>query len=163
MEEPADCAVPLKSGAVTARAAGEFRRTAGERSDQRVSWERSDEAFFAAGACHILAWACRDAFPEQPVGLAAMMDADQRHVVHVYATWHRWAYDFSGWHPESELLAVNTDFEGYRIQRAGIPTDLADFCADHLHRMPHQYWRDPVPRARAYLGRHTPPWAPHAG
>jgi len=38
------------------RPAGMFRRTPEERADQEVSWRRTDQAFFAAGACHILAW-----------------------------------------------------------------------------------------------------------
>ncbi|MFE2612861.1 hypothetical protein ACFXA2_04510 [Micromonospora chalcea] len=37
-------------------AAGVFRRTPQERADQRLAWERADQPFFAAGACHILAW-----------------------------------------------------------------------------------------------------------
>ncbi|MEV4622240.1 hypothetical protein AB0J74_26450 [Asanoa sp. NPDC049573] len=67
------------------RAAGEFRRTPLERSDQRVSWQRPDQA-------------------------------------------------------------------------VPITVGLAAFCAGHVHRMPHGYWDDPLPRARAYLRRRTPPW-----
>lgn len=142
-----------------ARAAGSLRRTPIERSDQRVSWERSDEAFFAAGACHILAWACRDSYPERSLQLAAMVTADKRQVLHVYATWDRWAFDYSGWNLESELLAANADFERVPLEKAEINVDLAGFCAEHLHRMPHQYWQDPLPRARDYLSRHVPPWS----
>ncbi|MBE1611454.1 hypothetical protein [Actinopolymorpha pittospori] len=32
-----------------------YRRTPAQRADQRLAWERPDEAFFASGACHILA------------------------------------------------------------------------------------------------------------
>ena len=37
-------------------AAVAFARTAEEREDPRRLWARSDRAFFAAGACHILAF-----------------------------------------------------------------------------------------------------------
>lgn len=101
---------------------------------------------------------CRDSHPDQSIGLAAMLRADERHIVHVYATWSHWAFDYSGWNRESQLLAVNAEFEGLALQRIEITAGLAEFCATHLHRMPHQYWQDPLPRTRDYVNRHAPPW-----
>jgi hypothetical protein len=40
-----------------------------------------------------------------------------------------------------------------------VTTDLANFCEEQHHRMPHQYWHDPLPRARDYVARFPPPWA----
>jgi hypothetical protein len=142
-----------------AEAAGTYRRTPLERADQRISWERADEAFFASGACHILAWACRDRYPQQAISLAALFPAGQGQPLHVYAIWRTWAFDFSGWNREPELLAANAAFEGYPMERADITVDLAEFCETYTHRRPHQYWRDPLPRARDYLSRHSPPWS----
>ncbi|MBB3042503.1 hypothetical protein KM427_02500 [Nocardioides sp. LMS-CY] len=144
---------------MTATAAGVFRRTALERADQRVAWERSDQAFFAAGACHILAWTCRESYPEEPIGIAAVRFPGERQVFHAFATWNGWAFDHSGWNREGDLLAANADFEGGPLEVVEIDADLAEFCDEHYSRMPHQYWRDPRPRARAYLGLHSPPWA----
>ncbi|WP_406062271.1 hypothetical protein [Micromonospora sp. NBC_00860] len=144
---------------MAAEAAGAFRRTAIERSDQRVAWERADKAFFAAGACHVLAWVCRDSYPDRSIEVAAVRLAGDLQILHVYAIWAGWAFDHSGWNPEPLLLAVNADFEGHPLERIGIAVDLAEFCGDHHHRMPDQYWRDPLPRARQYVGRYTPPWA----
>lgn len=141
-----------------ASAAGEFRRTPRERASQQVSWQRSDQAFFASGACHILAWSCRDAHPQQPIGVAAMRFPAESCAFHVYATWAGWAFDHSGWNPEPELLAVNSAFEGRPVERIEVGLDLASFCAAHDSRMPHQYWRDPWPRARAYVAGYVPPW-----
>lgn len=143
---------------MVAEAAGRFRRTPIERSDQRVSWERTDQAFFAAGACHILAAVCRETYPDRAIGLTAMFMAGEEHPSHVYATWEGWAFDFSGWSSEPELLTVNADFEGRPIRNAEITGELTDFCERHHHRLPHQYWRDPLPRARDYLARFAPPW-----
>lgn len=148
----------LASVDVVAIAAGRFRRTPLERSDQRVSWERADQAFFAAGACHILAWACRDSHSDRGVELAAVKFVGEHEVFHAIATWDGWAYDHSGWNPEPELLAVNEAFEGHPIERVTITASLAVFCAEHHHRMPDQYWRDPMPRARKYVARGEPPW-----
>lgn len=141
-----------------AKAAGAFRRTPAERADQRLSWERPDQAFFAAGACHVLAWVCREAYPDEPVGIAALRLQGERQVFHTYATWDGWAFDHAGWHPEPDLLAVNRAFERRPLERVEITVGLADFCEEHHHRMPDQYWQDPLPRARSYVARHVPPW-----
>ncbi|WP_091607485.1 hypothetical protein [Micromonospora mirobrigensis] len=144
---------------MVATAAGRFRRTPIERADQRVAWERSDQAFFAAGACHILAWTCRDSFPDRRIDLAGVRYVGDPQVFHVWAVRDGWAYDHSGWNPEPELLAANAAFEDRPLERVALGDDLAEFCAAHHSRLPHQYWGDPLPRARAYLSRHTPPWA----
>ena len=126
---PAATAADIRPGAlVVAQAAGRFRRTALERVDQRVSWERSDQAFFAAGACHVLAWVCRDLNRDRAVGVAAVRFAGEQRVFHTYATWHGWAFDHAGWNPESELLAVNAEFEGRPVERITITDSLAEFC-----------------------------------
>ncbi|MFU8875031.1 hypothetical protein [Micromonospora sp. SL4-19] len=144
---------------MAAEAAGAFRRTAIERSDQRVAWERTDQAFFASGACHILAWVCRDSYPARSIEIAGVRLAGERQVFHTYAAWGGWAFDHSGWNPEPQLLVVNTDFEGHPLERVKIIEGLAEFCEKHHHRMPNQYWHDPILRARDYLGRYLPPWA----
>ena len=141
-----------------AEAAGAFRRTAIERSDQRISWERSDQAFFAAGACHILAWVCRESYPDRPIEIVGVRPADGWQVFHVYARCDGWAFDHSGWNPEPELLAANITFEGQPLESVTIVESLAEFCERHYSRLPHQYWRDPIPRARDYLSRYPPPW-----
>jgi hypothetical protein len=144
---------------MAAIAAGVFRRTPIERSDQRVSWERPDQAFFASGACHILAYTCRDAFPDQPIELAAMFMLGEQHPLHVYAVRDGQAFDSSGWNPEEELRQANRDFEGRPIERVPVTVSLAELGQQHPLRMPHQYWCDPLPRARAYVDRFAPPWA----
>jgi hypothetical protein len=140
------------------QAAGIFRRTPLERSSQQVSWDRADQAFFAAGACHVLAWTCRATYADQPIGLCGLRFAGEPHVFHVYATWAEWAFDHSGWHLERDLLAANRAFEGRSIEQVPVGPDLTTFCDQHYSRMPAQYWQDPVPRARLYLDRFAPPW-----
>lgn len=139
-------------------AAGVYRRTQAERDDQRLSWIRSDRAFFASGACHILAWACREAYPGRAVGIAAMRFVGEPRPFHAYATWRDSGFDHSGWNAESDLLAVNEGYEGRQVERFEIRSDLADFCGDQHHRMPADYWEDPWDRARGYVQRFEPPW-----
>jgi hypothetical protein len=144
---------------MAAVAAGMYRRSALERADQRVSWERGDPAFFASRACHILAWACRDAYADQGVGVGALFLAGAEHPFHVCALWEQWAFDFSGWHASTELIGANVAFEGQAIECRAVADELPEFCAAHLHRPPEQFWDDPAPRARRYLDLHRTPWA----
>jgi hypothetical protein len=105
------------------------------------------------------AWACRDFYPDQEIASAAMYMGDSEHPMHVYARWGTWAFDASGWNPESELLQANSDFEGLPVREVEtISSDLREFCEKHVHRKPCQYWADPTERARAYVGRYDPPW-----
>jgi hypothetical protein len=139
------------------QAAGAFRRSSIERSDQRVAWERADQAFFAAGACHVLG------------GHVAMLSRNER------LNWLRCASPASSrcftpsprgtagrstpaGTPRQNSLDVNEAFEGHPLERVGIAVDLTQFCGQHHHRMPNQYWQDPQPRARDYVARHVPPW-----
>ncbi|MFR9779470.1 hypothetical protein ACL02O_25860 [Micromonospora sp. MS34] len=102
---------------------------------------------------------CRDSFPDRAIEIVAVRRAGGGEVFHTYAVWEGWAFDHSGWNPESQLLAVNTEFEGQPLERVRIAAPLAEFCEQHHHRMPDRYWRDPLPRARDYVRRHIPPWA----
>lgn len=141
------------------QAATAYRRTQAERDDQLLSWRRPDRAFFAAGACHILAWTCRELYPDQSIGIAAIRATDEEQVFHTFATWNDWAFDHCGWHSSDALVRVNQDSVGYPLVRVEITSDLDSFCDQHYHRMPHQYHDDPRPRARAYVRRFDPPWS----
>lgn len=69
------------------------------------------------------------------------------------------AFDHCGWHPANDLVSVNQDFVGYPIVLVEITTDVAEFCREHYHRAPHQYYDDPRPRAVGYVRRFEPPWS----
>ncbi len=131
-------------------AAGLFRRTEAERADQLLSWQRDDHAFFAAGACHILAWA----FTASPWGagfeIRVIFEPGAAYPVHVYASDGRWAFDHCGWTPESWLLAA---YEHERVMTVDV--SLEEFCARYWHRLPEQYAHSPWERARAYVARYN--------
>ena len=130
-----------------------FRRTPAERADQELAWQRPDQAFFAAGACHILAWEFVARHPSYRV--AGLRKVGEKNPSHVIATDGTWAFDHDGWTPEAELLAATAEYEPEtRWELMPITTGLAGFCADHRHRLPEQFHADPRPRARAYLDRY---------
>jgi hypothetical protein len=134
------------------RPAGMFRRTPQERADQEVSWRRPDQAFFAAGACHILAWEFVARHPAY--GVVAIRKVGEPNPSHVIASDGTWAFDHDGWTLEKDLLAATTAYEPDATWAlVPITSGLATFCAENYHRMPEQYFEDPRPRARAYLDR----------
>lgn len=135
---------------------GVHRRNDAERRDQLLSWQRPDRAFFAAGACHILAFEflALDRFAGfKPVGLRR---PDATSFDHVYASDGTWAFDFCGWTLEADLIAATLAYEagsapGLRFDRVLIDDCLNDLCANYHHRPPHDFAADPRPRAREYL------------
>lgn len=132
-----------------------YTRTPDERKDQFLSWRRSDKAFFAAGACHILAWTFlrREDRPAgfTPIGLHA---AGERYPDHVYVSNGTWAFDHDGWTLEDELLEVTRAASPEAVIERTHPTrNLELFCAENNYRLPSQYAFDPLPRANAYLDR----------
>lgn len=135
-----------------------FMRKEQERVDQRASWMRADEAFFAAGACHVLAFALRDR--RMSVDSEVVMIRPRRGLPgsHVYLRDGSWGFDFNGWTPEAELLAVNGAACGRRWQQWScdpvvVDGSLAEFCRVHYHRPPSGFYGDVLARAERYLAR----------
>lgn len=129
-----------------------FRRTPKQRTDQELAWRRPDQAFFAAGACHILAWEFVARNPSYRI--VALRKVGETYPSHVIATDVTWAFDYDGWTLEAELLAATAAYEPATAwEQLPITTGLAEFCAEHWHRPPEGYHQDPRPRARAYLER----------
>lgn len=71
--------------AVAIEAAGVYRRTQVQRDDQRSSWIRDDQAFFAAGACHVLAWTCHETYAKQDLRIVGLKFAGESIAFHVIA------------------------------------------------------------------------------
>ncbi|HZM84621.1 MAG TPA: hypothetical protein VFC19_53550 [Candidatus Limnocylindrales bacterium] len=127
--------------------AGLFRRTEAERADQMLSWRRGDQAFFASGACHILAWTFVETHPDfQIYGLLPRGETGFGHII---ASDGPWAFDHCGWTPTAELL------QAYDAEMVLIETDLETFCTANNHRRPEQYAFSPWQRARDYIARHA--------
>ncbi|MFB8003227.1 hypothetical protein [Nocardia sp. NPDC056000] len=134
----------------------QLRRTPLERFDQDLAWHRYDQWFFAAGACHILAYVFVEQHHEgfTVVGLWPGTAADPSHV---FATDGTWAFDHSGWTPMAELLEASRAAEpDADYHPHPISMDLDEFCARHWSRSPAEFPRDPRPRACAYIARFPP-------
>jgi hypothetical protein len=143
------------------RSSAEFRRTTAERADQMLSWNRDDVRFFAAGACHILAFAFLEVHPDAGFRTVGIWAHSQAHPTHVYVTDGQWAFDFDGWTPVDELLAVTRAAEPDADYRQHpIETDLSTFCREHDHRDRPHFAFDPWERALRYIARFPTPEGP---
>jgi hypothetical protein len=135
-----------------------YRRTPAERGDQVVSWAREDQAFFAACACHILAFAFTRIHPEADFSIVALRKVGEPHAFHVYVSNGTWAFDHAGWAREAELLSVTATAEfPAQLEKLRVDGDLRTFCVDQDSRPPHLYAHAPWQRAYDYIASFTPP------
>ncbi|MDQ2810480.1 MAG: hypothetical protein M3Z75_01005 [Actinomycetota bacterium] len=140
------------------QSSAQFRRTPEERADQILSWNRDDVRFFAAGACHILAFAFLEAYPEAGFRTVGLWAREQVHPMHAYLTDAEWAFDFHGWTPAAELLAVTRAVEpDADYEQRAIVTDLPTFCREYNHRDRSCYAFDPWERALRYIAQFPSP------
>ncbi|MQY05019.1 hypothetical protein [Actinomadura macrotermitis] len=140
------------------RPSGRFRRTGAERQDQLLSWNRDDVAFFAAGACHILAYAFIATYPDAGFGPVGLWPRGARDACHVYVTDGVWAFDHDGWTLQSELLRGARAAEPLSdLRPRPIRMGLDAFCARHHHRPRQCFAFDPWERALRYIARFPAP------
>ena len=136
-----------------------FDRTTEEKRDIFKSWARSDQAFFASGACHILAEAFVQLHQHENFTMVHIKPTQGFKGNHVYASNGEWAFDHNGWTKEAELLEVTKTafkdrYPGWAYERIVIePTtsSLEDFCKKNNHRLPWQYAYLPWERAYNYI------------
>lgn len=145
-----------------------FDRTPEQRNDPFESWGRDDQAFFASGACHILAEMFVQLYADEGFYKVHIKPAPGMRGNHVYATNGEWAFDHNGWTKEKELLAVTTEgfrkkYPGWDYERRIMDEDLETFCHDYNHRLPWQYAYLPWERAYKYISKFgdTPLDTPH--
>jgi hypothetical protein len=142
-------------------AAIELMRTPAERDDQQRSWARPDRAFFAAGACHILAFRFLHLHPVEGRDVVYIRPSAGLLGSHVYVSDGVWAFDFDGWTPERVVLketvrSCRSRWPGWGFDRVVISGTLDQFCAENHHRRPCDYAFDPILRADAYIRQFAP-------
>lgn len=135
-----------------------FDRTPEEKRDMFISWKRSDQAFFASGACHILAYLFIQIYGEDKHKIIHINPAGKFPGHHVYVSDGEWAFDYNGWTKEKELLrlteeAYETRYPGWHYERNVIDQSLENFCKENNHRLPWQYAYLPWERAYKYISQ----------
>ena len=87
-----------------------YMRTPEESRDVFLSWQREDMVFFAAGACHILAYMFLSLRPNEGFDLIYAKPVNKQPGNHMYVSGRTWAFDFNRWSLEKDLLKVNEAF-----------------------------------------------------
>ncbi|HSX06585.1 MAG TPA: hypothetical protein VLG92_02600 [Candidatus Saccharimonadia bacterium] len=138
-----------------------FDRTPKEKRDMFASWKRDDQAFFAAGACHILADLFVQLHMHEGFRMIHIKPDEGFTGNHVYASNGEWAFDHNGWTKETDLLiateeAYQQKYPGWSYTKHTIqPTidALENFCKANNHRLPWQFAYLPWERAYSYIKR----------
>jgi hypothetical protein len=136
-----------------------FDRTPQEHQDIFVSWARADRAFFAAGACHILADLFVQLHMHEGYNMVFIKPAKGFPGSHVFASNGNWAFDHNGWTKEKELMSLTEQaytkkYPGWTYQKIDIKiymTALEDMCKENNHRLPWQFAHLPWERAYKYI------------
>ena len=133
-----------------------YRRTPEEKADQMLSWVRSDKAFFASGACHILAFTFKSLHKGRNLRLVYIKPKGNLSGNHVYVLDGDWAFDFNGWTKEKELLGITEIacrkvFPDWDYEKKVIGEDLETFCKNNNHRPPAYFAYLPWERTHNYI------------
>lgn len=135
-------------------------RTPAQKADLEWSWNRGDRAFFASGACHILA----HAFLCSPGGKGfrpmMIVPATGFRGGHVFATDGTTVFDYHGYSAHARFVEhyfakIRRLFPGWQ----GSLVDVTDsFWTEawfdaYQHRRPQQFYRDPSERAAQFIAK----------
>jgi hypothetical protein len=143
------------------------------KDDPARRWALPDRVFFACGACHILAYAFLERYPDagfRPIWIKPHAGFTGNHIV---ATDGAVAFDYHGYSSLPKLIAhartkAGRWWPGWEAELIELPVDVLvserkSRTYDGLWlREPRQFLHDALPRARAFLGRFGAPMrSPH--
>jgi hypothetical protein len=137
-----------------------LQRTPEEKKDMFLAWQRSDEEFFASGACHILAHQFLSLHFDEGFVLIRIMPLNGRPGNHYYASNGTWVFDYHGWSLEDEYVsamkaAYAKKYPDWGYERIELPEGLMAHIAsgDHNLRPPEYFPELPWKRAYEYIKR----------
>jgi hypothetical protein len=133
-----------------------YKRSVAQKADPFLSWKRTDKEFFAAGACHILAYMFLQLHPNENWSIIHIKPKRGYSGNHVYVTNGTWAFDYHGWTLEKELLeetqkAYTKEYKGWQFERVIVQDDLETFCRANDHCPPSYFPYLPWERGYNYI------------
>ena len=151
-----------------------IRRTPGSKHDQVKRWGLPNRVFFAAGACHILAYAFLERFPCCSARAFWIKPLDSSPTNHIVVLRGNCAFDYHGY-TKRDVLMAHFRYRACRIwpewqsELVELPPDILVSTEKSRTypglwlREPQDFLFDALPRARAYLNRfsHPPELTPH--
>jgi hypothetical protein len=152
-----------------------IRRTPGAKHDKLKQWNLPDRVFFAAGACHILAYAFLERFPDcdaRPYWIKPLDGSPTNHMIILKGDC---AFDYHGYTKRDALMShfqrracqYWPEWRGELVEiqpDALISTEKSRTYSGLWLREPQDFMFNALPRARAYLDRFSHPdecKAPH--
>ena len=135
-------------------------------------WALPDRVFFACGACQVLAHVFMEKFASVDPQ-AVWIKPDEGHTGnHIIVTFGNTVFDYHGYTAKDRYLAhywkrarhydPTWDAELIEIAPGALTTEGPSEIYDGLWlRAPHQFFRNPIPRAQAYLDRFPSPLIHH--
>jgi hypothetical protein len=135
------------------------------KKDQVRFWSAPDRVFFAAGACHVLAHAFVERFPDAGFRPIWIRPAPGFWGNHVLVTNGEIAFDYHGYSRYAQLLdhftrRARLHYPGWEASVVQVTVSLVNHDEAKtigLHiREPNQFLHDALPRARRFLARFDP-------
>jgi hypothetical protein len=130
----------------------------------RPHWERPDDDFFRAGACHILAHVFLETYPDAGFRPFLICPVDYGSGFHVFVARETIAFDYQGYSSRSALIHEfeerqmrKTSGWQYELIELPMPVVTTSFCERYQHRNFTEYYADPRPRAQRYVARFPQP------
>ena len=141
-----------------------------KKRDPVIRWNLPDRIFFACGACHVLAYAFLEKYPEPSLRAVWIKPAEGFTGNHIFIDGGAWVFDYHGYSDRDAFL--DHSFRKARRWWPGWDATLIELPPEVLVsnpksrtydglwlREPGQFLHDAMPRARAYLERFpAPPW-----
>jgi hypothetical protein len=153
----------VRDGADAMRRDPENGMTSAE-SSRWADWRRSDEIFFAAGACHILAHVFVEVYPSSGFRPFVIVPVVGERGYHVFVARDDVAFDARGYRARHQLIAEHVERQRVRdaswdcrITALDVPVVTPEFCARYRHLSFDDYPMNPEPRALVYLSQFPAP------
>jgi len=134
-----------------------------------MRWALPDRAFFACGACHILAYAFLERYGSPEMKALWLKPKPGLIGNHIFVATDVWVFDYHGYSRRDRFLAhafwrardylSNWDADLVELPRDVLVSEAKSRTWEGLWLAePGQFLHDAMPRARAWLGRFPAPW-----
>jgi hypothetical protein len=134
-------------------------RTNLQKQDQALSWMRGDRAFFASGACHVLACVFLREYTDIGYEPYMIVPGYGFRGSHVFAATEDTVFDYHGFSHRGFYLdhyfqKIRRFYPGWNATIIK-PNDFmkGSFLRKYKMRALDQYYADPLPRAMAYVAQ----------
>ena len=102
------------------------------KQDPRKRWALPDEVFFAAGACHILAFAFLERFPNKNFSPFWIKPLDGHRGNHIFVTDKNVVFDYEGFTPFNQFIEktekqMRTMFYDWKYELVSLPKKCTRF------------------------------------